>query len=105
MASMEKKHAQDLEKAATTAQRMQGENRKLVKEKEALCSVIEELKNALSLAEEKIGNHAKKIADQDKENPILFSNIVPKSPQKMAQHIASPGVALSRGTPLRVLNN
>jgi predicted nucleic acid-binding Zn-ribbon protein len=105
MATMEKKHAQELEEAATTAQRMQGENRKLVKEKEALCSVIEELKNALSLAEEKIGNHARKIADQDKENPILFSNIVPKSPQKMAQHIASPGVALSRGTPLRVLNN
>ena len=105
ISSLKKSHAQDLKQSSSNVQRMQSENRKLVKEKEALCSVIEELKNALSLAEEKIGIHARKISNQDKENPMGFSNIVPKSPQKMAQHIASPGVALSRGTPLRVLNN
>lgn len=72
------------------------ENIKLTKEKEALCGVIEELKQALSLAEQRF--IMQKIDLCDKENPT-GQNTRLQSPQKTMQALSGVG----RGTPLRSL--
>ena len=81
-----------LDAARAHAEEGKKENRKLVKEKDALCGVIEELKQALSLAEERLVYQN----STDKENPL---DACFRSPQKSMQ--VSPGIP--RGTPLQSL--
>ena len=81
-----------LDAARAHAEEGKKENRKLVKEKDALCGVIEELKQALSLAEERLVYQN----STDKENPL---DACFRSPQKSMQ--VSPGIP--RGTHLQSL--
>ena len=83
-----------LESAHADVKETRKENKRLMKEKDALCIVIEELKQALSVAEQRIVHPN----IHGKENPAVQSTRV-KSPQKGVH--ASPGIG--RGTPLRSL--
>lgn len=85
-----------LEAANAEVERKQTENKRLLKEKNALCQVVEELKQALSLAEDRLVKHVDIVSN--KENPVLHQNSM-SSPQKAL--VSSPGAG--RGTPLRSL--
>lgn len=92
MAKHEEVSRMALETARAQAEEGKKENKKLVKEKDALCGIIEELKQALSLAEQRLMHQ--NLAG--KENPL---DACFPSPQKGLQ--ASPGIP--RGTPLQSL--
>ena len=90
-----------LESSKTAAGRTQAENKKLVKEKEALCAVIEELTLALEkqVGGPAAGAGAARNVNTNKENSTVV-NI--EANIKSGKHVLNESI---RGTPLRSLGN